>query len=385
MVHIQRLPAFGRPMRRRFHLEPGTDFLNHGSFGTTPRVVLAAAQRWRLRMEANPDRFLRYVLPGALRAAAGRLARFLHAKEQDIAFVENATSGVNAVLRSLEFRPGDEILATTHTYNAVRQTIREACRRSGARLVEARIELPVEGVEGLIQPILKGMTRRTKLVVLDHISSPTGLIFPVKRLAAAARARGAKVLVDGAHAPGQIELDIPSLGADWYSGNCHKWLFAPKGCGFLWARRGAQSGIHPPVISHGYGKGFTREFDWTGTRDFSAWLAVPDGLDFLRSLGPERVRAYGHALATRKAQEISNAWQTHCDGPAQLHGAMMAVRLPERLQRRDPARLMSEWMNRYRVVVPVMPVGGALWARVSAQVYNAPGDYQRLLELGERR
>ena len=137
--------AFGRPMRRRFLLERGTDFLNHGSFGTTPRVVLAAAQRWRLRMEANPDRFLRYLLPGALRAAAGRLARFLHAKEQEVVFVENATSGVNAVLRSLEFRPGDEILATTHTYNAVRQTIREVCRRSGAKLVEARIELPIEG------------------------------------------------------------------------------------------------------------------------------------------------------------------------------------------------------------------------------------------------
>ena len=370
--------SFGRPMRRRFHLEPRTAFLNHGSFGATPRVVLAAAQRWRLRMEANPDRFLRYVLPGALRAAAGRLARFLHAKEQDIAFVENATSGVNAVLRSLEFRPGDEILATTHTYNAVRQTIREVCRRSGAKLVEARIELPVEGVDGLIHPILKGMSRRTKLVVLDHISSPTGLIFPVKRLAAAAHARGARVLVDGAHAPGQIDLGIPSLGVDWYAGNCHKWLFAPKGCGFLWARRSAQAGIHPPVISHGYGKGFSREFDWTGTRDFSAWLAVPDGLDFFRSLGAERVRAYCHALATRKAEEISNAWQTRCDGPAQLHGAMMAIRLPDRLQRRDPVRLMSEWMNHHRVVVPVMPVGSALWARVSAQVYNVPEDYKRL-------
>ena len=371
-------------MRRRFLLERGTDFLNHGSFGTTPRVVLAAAQRWRLRMEANPDRFLRYVLPGALRAAAGRLARFLHAQQQDVAFVENATSGVNAVLRSLELRPGDEILATTHTYNAVRQTIREVCRRTGAKLVEARIELPVENVEGLIHPIVKGMSRRTKLVVLDHISSPTGLIFPVKRLAAAARARGAKVLVDGAHAPGQLALDIPSLGVDWYAGNCHKWLFAPKGCGFLWARRGAQVGIHPPVISHGYGKGFTAEFDWTGTRDFSAWLAVPDALDFFEALRPQRARAYWHELVTGKAKEISAAWGAPCDGPAQLHGSMMAIRLPERLQRRDPAGLMAEWFKRHRVVVPVMPVGGALWARISAQVYNAPEDYRGLRDLVAR-
>lgn len=372
-------------MRRRFHLEPGTAFLNHGSFGATPRTVLAAAQRWRLRMEANPDRFLRYERPGALRAAAGRLARFLHAKQQDVAFVENATSGVNAVLRSLKFRPGDEILATSHVYNAVRQTINEVCRRTGAKLVEARIELPVEDVDGLVSPVREKLNRRTKLVVLDHIASPTGLIFPVKRLAALARARGAKVLVDGAHAPGQIALDIPSLGVDWYSGNCHKWLFAPKGCGFLWARRGSQEGIHPPVISHGYGKGFTEEFDWTGTRDFSAWLAVPDGLDFFRSLGAKRVRAYCHALAARKAEEISGAWQTPCDGPPELHGAMMAIRLPRHLQRRDPVQLMAEWGRRHRVVVPAMAIDGVLWARISAQVYNAPGDYQRLLELAARR
>jgi isopenicillin-N epimerase len=377
--------AFGRPVRRRFLLERGTDFLNHGSFGTTPRAVLAAAERWRTRMEKNPDRFLRYEMPRALRAAAGRLARFLYANEQDIALVENATSGVNAVLRSLDFRPGDEILATTHTYNAVRQAIREVCRRSGAKLVEARIALPVEDVEGLILPIAESMTRRTRLVVVDHISSPTGLIFPVKRIAALARARGARILVDGAHAPGQLALDIPSLGADWYAGNCHKWLFAPKGCGFLWARRTAQAGIHPPVISHGYEKGFTAEFDWTGTRDFSAWLAIPDGLDFFRSLGPERVRAHCHTLATRKAEEISKAWQTCCDGPAQLHGALMSIRLPERLQGRDPVRLMSGWFRRHSVVVPLMPVGGALWARISAQVYNEPRDYERLLDLGARR
>jgi isopenicillin-N epimerase len=379
------MTAFGRPIRRRFLLERGTDFLNHGSFGTTPRAVLAAAERWRARMEKNPDRFLRYEMPGALRAAAGRLARFLHAKGQDIAFVENATSGVNAVLRSLEFRPGDEILATTHTYNAVRQTIREACRRTGAKLMVARIDLPVEEVEDLVAPIRQKLNRRTKLVVLDHISSPSGLIFPVKRIAALARARGARILVDGAHAPGQLALDIPSLGADWYAGNCHKWLFAPKGCGFLWARRNAQAGIHPPVISHGYEKGFTAEFDWTGTRDFSAWLAVPDGLDFFRSLGPARARAYSHALVTRKAEEISRAWQTRCDGPAQLHGALMSIRLPERLQGHDPVRLMSEWFHRDRVVVPVMPIGGTLWARISAQVYNEPQDYERLLGLGARR
>jgi len=374
--------AFGKPLRHKFLLEPGTAFLNHGSFGTTPRAVLAAAERWRARMEANPDRFMRYVLPGALRAAAARLAGFLKAKADDIVFVENATSGMNAVLRSLEFRPGDEILVNTHTYNAVRQTIHEVCRRSGAKLVEARIDLPVENSAGLEFPIKQKMNRRTKLVVLDHISSPTGLVFPVRRLAAMARACGAKVLVDGAHAPGQLALDVPSLGVDWYTGNCHKWLFAAKGSAFLWARASAQPGIHPPVISHGYGKGFTAEFDWTGTRDYSSWLAVPDALQFFRRLGAARARSYSHKLVTRKAKEIADAWNTTVDGPPELHGSLMAIRLPESLQQRDPRQLMADLLARCRTVVAVVPVDGVLWARISAQVYNAPADYDRLARFG---
>jgi isopenicillin-N epimerase len=321
---------------------------------------------------------VRDVLPGALRAAAGRLARFLHAEAQDVAFVENATAGMNAVLRSLEFRRGDEILATTHTYNAVRQTIREVCRRTGAKLVEARIDLPVEGVEGLVFPIKQKMSRRTKLVVLDHIASPTGLIFPVQRLARFVRGRGARVLVDGAHAPGQLALDLPSLGVDWYAGNCHKWLFAPKGCGFLWARRGAQAGIHPPVISHGYGKGYAAEFDWPGTRDFSAWLAVPAAIDFFMRMNPSRLRGYNHRLATAASRQLAAAWDSIIDGAAQLHGSMMAVRLPGQLQRRAAPELMTRLLARHRIVVPIVPAAGALWARISAQIYNQPGDYERL-------
>ncbi len=374
------MSPFGRPLRRRFRLEPGTDFLNHGSFGTTPRVVLAAAERWQRRMEANPDRFMRELLPGALRAAAARLARFLGAEARDLVFVENATTGVNAVLRSLELRRGDEILGTTHTYNAVRQAIREVCRRTGAKPVEARIGLPVGHVDDLVAPIVRKMSRRTKLVVLDHISSPTGLVFPIKRLARLARARGIPALVDGAHAPGQLALDIPSLGVDWYAGNCHKWLYAPKGCAFLWARRSAQQGLHPTVISHGYGKGLAAEFDWTGTRDFSNWLALPEALGFLLELKPSKLRAYNHRIVTTAARGISEAWRTPLDGPADLHGSMMAIRLPKRLQDRDPRQLMRELLDRHRIVVAVMPIGGALWARISAQAYNVPSDYRKLTQ-----
>ena len=370
--------ALGRALRRRFALEAGTAFLNHGSYGAAPRRVLAAAARWRARMEANPDRFMREILPGALRAAAARLARFLGAQPADLAFVETATTGVNAVLRSIELRRGDEILVTTHTYGAVRQAIRECCRRTGAKLVEARIDLPVLNAEDLAFPIERNFNRNTRLLVLDHIASPTGLIFPVKRLARFARARGARVLVDGAHAPGQIDLDIPSLGVDWYAGNCHKWLYAPKGCGFLWARRRAQRGLHPPVISHGYGKGFTAEFDWTGTRDFSGWLSVPDGIAFLNSLDASRVRAYSHRLVIAAASRIAEAWDTPVDGLPELHGSMMAIRLPDRLQRHQPAQLMAGLLRRHRIVVAVMRIEGELWARISAQAYNSSADYDRL-------
>jgi len=378
-ARLARMIAPGRALRRRFPLEPGVAFLNHGSYGAAPRAVLAEAARWRARMDANPDRFFREILPGALRSAAARLARFLNSRAEDLAFVENATTGVNAVLRSLELRRGDEILANSHTYGAVRQAIRHACVQAGAKLVEAGIDLPVPDGKYLEEQIVQAIGPRTRLVVLDHVASPTGLVFPVKRIAALARRRGARVLVDGAHAPGQIALDLPSLGADWYAGNCHKWLFAPKGCGFLWARREAQRGLHPPVISHGYGQGFTAEFDWTGTRDFSAWLAVTSALDFYLSLGPERLRIRNHQLAVHAAERIARAWGTQTDGPPELHGAMMAIRLPGRLQRREPARLMAELLRRHRVVVAVMPVAGGLWARISAQGYNAPADYYRLL------
>jgi isopenicillin-N epimerase len=371
----------GRPLRRRFLLEPGTDFLNHGSYGAAPRRVLAAAARWQRRMEGNPDRFMRLVLPGALRAAAARLARFLKSGEKDLVFVENATAGVNAVLRSFDLRPGDEILAHSHTYNAVRQAIRHVCSRSGAKLVEAEIALPVKNEKSLEQAIAERFSRRTRLLVLDHVASPTGLIFPVKRLAAMARARGIRVLVDGAHAPGQLDLGIPALGVDWYAGNCHKWLFAPKGCAFLWARAGAQAGLHPPVISHGYGKGFAAEFDWTGTRDFSNWLALPDALDFFLELKPSRIRKHGHRVVVEAASRIAAAWRTALDGPAGLHGSMMAIRLPDQLQRRDPARLMAEWITQHRVVAAVMAIGGENWVRISAQAYNTAGDYDRLLAL----
>src|SRR5258708_25109253 len=222
----------GRPARPLFRPEPGVDFLTHGSFGAPPLQVLAEGERWRARMEANPDHFFREVLPQALRSAADELARFVRVDRADLVSVENATAAINVVLRSLDFKPGDEILLNSQSYGAVRQAVRYVCERSGAQAAEPLVSLPVQGPEQLLQAFAGAINQRTRLVIVDHISSPTGLIWPVAEIAALARARGALARADRAHAPGQVELDLPALGADWYTGNCHKWLYAPCGCAF---------------------------------------------------------------------------------------------------------------------------------------------------------
>jgi isopenicillin-N epimerase len=383
------MPELGRALRRKFRLEPGVDFINHGSFGAAPLEVLDAAARWRDQMEANPDHFLRDVLPDALRNAARELARFIRADESDLVFVENATAAINAVLRSLDFKAGDEILINSQSYGAVRQAVRYVCERTGARATEPRVRIPVAEREPLLGAFEAALSERTRLVIVDHISSPTGLVWPVKQIVAAARQRGALVLVDGAHAPGQLELDVPPLGADWYTGNCHKWLFAPRGCGFLWARSDRSALIHPLAISHDYGRGFTAEFDWPGTRDFSPWLAVGAGLRFLERLGADAVRRYCRELAATAAEKIGRAWDQPTAGPPTMHASMMAIRLPDALQqpgatRETARRLQSELMQRYQIAVAIAAIDGALWARISAQVYNSAEDYDRLIEAGLR-
>lgn len=381
---------FGRAIRHRFFLEPGVTFLNHGSFGTIPREVFAVAGGWRRRFEVNPDRFIRETLPPALREAAGRLAPFLGAQADDITFVDNATAGVNAILRSLDFEAGDEILTTDHAYNAVLNAIRYVAGRFGAVTVEAAVPMPAPDAEAIFKAVTARFTPRTKLLVIDHITSATALILPVERLARFARERGVRVLIDGAHGPGFLALDIPSLGADWYVGNCHKWLFAPRGCAVLWARKDQQETIKPLSISHGHGKGFTQEFDWTGTRDPACFLSAPAGLAFMQGLGVEKVMRHNRELALAAAQRMAQRWGEPMNAPPELLGAMAAVRLPPRWQAfgpptRDTARLLCQRiLHRDSIMVAIMPFGGALWARVSAQVYNEPGDYDGVVSFIDR-
>ncbi len=372
--------AYGAALRSAWPLDPTVTYLNHGGYGATPLAVLAAQQEWRERIERNPTGFFSRELLALLRGAAFAVAAALGARGEDMVFVDNATSGINAVLRSLAFAPGDEIVVASLEYPAVRKAALYAAERSGARIVEAALALPVRDASTLRDAVAASLGPRTRLVIIDHIASASALLWPVAELAAQVHAAGARILVDGAHAPGQVALDIPALGADWYVGNLHKWYFAPRGCGILWAAPGARDGLHPLAISHGLGQGFSAEFDWTGTRDFTAALAAPAAIAFHHSLGGARLIARNTALARDAAAELARAWRTERAGPEAMFAAMATVRLPaggEATAKR--ALRITRWLaETHRIEVLASAESGALWIRIAAQAYNEPADYERL-------
>ena len=319
-------PDFGPALRSLFLLEPGGTHLNHGSYGATPRVVLEAQQAWRSRMEAEPSRFFEREYRPALRAAAARLAPYLGADADDVVMVENATQAANAVLRSFPFAAGDRILVNSQTYGAVLNAAAYVADRVGARLASWELPFPVAGADEILAAFEAALDPAPRLVILDHVTSATALKLPLGRLVQAAKRAGAAVLVDGAHAPGMTGIDVEALGADWYTGNCHKWMFAAKGCAFLWARDAA--GLHPTVVSHGYGDGFHAEFDYVGTRDGSAQHSLPAAIDFMEGFGVEAIQARNHDLALKAGARLAATWGTETGAPPDLVGAMAIVRLP---------------------------------------------------------
>jgi isopenicillin-N epimerase len=371
---------FGKSIRSQWLLEDNCVYLNHGSFGATPKVVLEAQTQWRQRLERQPVRFMTRELPDALRAAAAELAAFVGAKGEDIVFVENATAGINAVVRSRLFLPGDEIVTTSHVYGAVRKTLQFICQQTGAKLVEAQVPFPLNAEADAIAAIAAKLNPKVKLLAIDHVTSPTALILPVADIIRLAKQQNIPVLVDGAHAPGMIPLNIEALNPDWYVGNCHKWLFAPKGCGFLWTTPQRQADIHPTVISHGLGDGYLAEFDWTGTRDFSAWLAVTEAIAFTRKLGVTQVYEHNHNLAVWAGQLLIHAWGGHTSPVASLTGAMTAVPVPVKKATYSDRELHEFLWEHHRIEVPIIAFANRLWVRISAQVYNEPSEYRLLAE-----
>jgi len=377
--------AYGRSARPLWHLAPDAIFLNHGSFGACPREVFAEQERLRLEMEAQPDRFFRdRIMPDAgdtaLRQAIAALARFVGVPGEELALAENATLAVQAVVRSMAFTPGDEILITDHTYNAVRLIVEARCAETGARATVVRLPLPADQ-DSVVEAFRAGMTSRVRLAIVDHITSPTALVLPVERIAAEARKVGARVLVDGAHAVGHVPLDLRQLGVDWYVSNAHKWLFAPRGTAFLHAAPDAARLTLPPLVSHYVGLGFPRSFDWVGTRDYTAWLALPAALRFFESLDPPSARAYRERLM-RHATQAMLAVGARAVADDSLCGSMRSFALPQSriAAQGDAETLMSGLWNLHRIQSMATAFGDALLVRISAQAYVDEADIDALAQ-----
>jgi isopenicillin-N epimerase len=361
-------------------------FLNHGSFGALPKCVFDEQTEWRRRIEHDPVEIIsrrRLALQDQSKNAIGA---WLNMRPDDFGFVVNATDGINAVLRSLRFNPSDELVTTTHVYNAVRKAMRFVAERSDAVYREIDLPLPVSSPEQVFDRVTSGITRKTRLLVIDHVTSPTALVFPVKEITAECSRRGIEVLVDGAHAPGMLPLDVPSIGATYYTGNLHKWAAAPKGTGILWVHPNRQSEIHPLIVSHHYGEGFIPEFGWQGTRDLAAWLSAPRGLKFMAELGWERIMQHNHQIATWVQQMLCQRWGVEPISPldGRMLGSMATVRLPGHLFSMTEPEVMSlqqRLHTDFKLEVPIMQWGGQCLVRPCCQVYNLSAEFERLADV----
>ncbi len=341
--------------------------------------MLDAAERWRARLARQPTRLLHAEQPGLVRAAAAVLASRIGADADTVVLVGNATEAINAVLRSRRFAPGDEILVLDQAYGAVRKTAAFVAAGTGARLVDVAIPFPNPDPDRLVRLVGAAITGRTRIAILDHVTSPSGLVLPVAAMVWACRSRGVPVLVDGAHAPGQLALDLGGIGAEWYAGNLHKWWFAPTGSAFLHARADAQDGLHPTAISHGLGQGFVAEFDWTGTRDPAPWLAVPDAIAFADGIGGGALLDRNARLVREGAARLADALGTDTAPPWLAGGAMALTRLPAAVGEptTETALAFRARLIERRLDTPVVALAGALWLRSSAQAYNAIEDWDR--------
>ena len=377
-------------------LDPNVTFLNHGSFGACPLKVLKAQTQLREKLEREPVHFFIREFETLLNEARGKLAEFVGAKPDELAFVPNATTGVNTVLRSLNFSSTDELLTTDQEYNACRNALNFVSDRTGAKVIVASLPFPIESPQQIVEAVIKHISPRTRLALLDHVSSSTAFVFPIKQLVKELTKRGVDTLVDGAHAVGMLPLNLEEIGAAYYTGNCHKWLCAPKGAGFLYVRKDKQENIHPLTISHGANSTridksrFQLEFDWVGTDDPTAYLCVPEAIKFMGSLLPggwlelmEKNKSM--VLVARHLLQEKLGIKIDCC-PDEMIGSMAVVKLPDEGVDEFYGGLISPLQNdlweKFRIEVPIIP-----WSnnrkrllRISAQIYNSFSQYEYLAE-----
>jgi isopenicillin-N epimerase len=365
-----------------FLLRPDVIFLNHGSFGACPRPVFEAYQSWQLELERQPVEFLGRRFGDLMREARESLAAYVGADADELVYVPNATTGLNIIARSLPLQEGDEVLSTDHEYGALDRAWRFICRKRGARYIRQPAPLPTESAEQVVQAIWSGVTPRTRVLFISHITSPTAIIFPVAELVRRAREAGLVTIVDGAHAPGQLALDLHALGADYYAGNCHKWLCAPKGSAFLYARRERQHLVEPLVASWGWESDkpgpsrFIDEQEWQGTRDIAAYLSVPAAIKFIQEHDWPHVQRECHELvcyARERVSELTGLPPITPDSP-EWFAQMAALPIPLR----DLDTLKRRLYDEFRIEIPTVEWNGRHFVRLSIQAYNTREDIEML-------
>ncbi|HZT93133.1 MAG TPA: aminotransferase class V-fold PLP-dependent enzyme [Gaiellaceae bacterium] len=362
-------------LRGEFLLDPEIAFLNHGSFGACPRPVFERYQTWQLELEREPVDFLDRRLPALLESARAALAEYVGCSSDDLVFVQNATTGVNLAARSLDLRPGDEVLATDLEYGACDLAWEWVCGRAGARYVRASLPLPLESPSTVVETLFAAATERTRIVYVSHVTSGTGLVLPVEEIVSRARAQGLVTVVDGAHAPAQVPVDLTTLGADFYSGNCHKWLGAPKGAGFLHVQPEHQERVDGAIVSWGYADGstFSERLEKQGTRDPAAWLTVPAAIAYQGERDWDDVRERCRRLARDARRELCQLLGTEPLAPDEMIAQMAAVRLP-----RPAPDLSRRLFARHRVEIPVGGTQKDL-LRLSVAAYTTRVEIDRLL------
>jgi isopenicillin-N epimerase len=372
-------------LKELFQLDPNVIFLNHGSFGATPREVFEVYQEWQRRLEHQPVKFLGRDIQGFLTEARKSLGAYLNADKDDLIFVPNATTGVNIVARSLNLKVGDEVLASDHEYGACNNTWTYLSQRQGFTYKQVAIPLPVKSNEEILETLWQAVTPKTKVIFLSHITSPTAVTFPIADICKRAREASILTVIDGAHAPGQIPLDMGAIGADFYTGNCHKWMCSPKGAGFLYVRREHQKTIKPLVISWGWsakpqdslGSAFLDNYAWHGTQDFSAYLSVPAAIKFQQKYHWEKVREQCHEVLKKGLEQLQDLtglgplYESH-----NLYHQLAIAPLPKVA---DLTILKNRLYDEFLVEVPLTEYKEKQFVRISVQGYNSSEDIDRLI------
>jgi len=368
-------------------LDKGITYMNHGSFGARPKEVFEAQIALKKEFERSPIQFLDREGKERVQHARIIISQFLGCSEKNLGFIENATTGVGCVIQSLNLPVGSELVSTNHVYNGVRQLLAAASERNDWTYREIEVQTPVHSPQQILDTVIDGFSDKTKLLVIDHVASITGVVFPVKELVLACKERGIAILVDGAHSPGMLDLNINQLSPDWYVGNLHKWVCGPPGAGFLWVNDAHLENIHPMTISHFYKQGFINEFDWQGTRDITSILCAAIAVQWGEKIGWTHIRNHNHSLAVSMQSKLIDAWKGESLSPSNgsMIGSMATVQLPIGFPLvEETVDAMQKWLyDQYQIEVPIMLWQDRTVVRISAQLYTELDDINRLINAVE--